>query len=168
MVFCTVFSVVPQLMENAAVNPAALRGLGSLQEAVAANRPFSADLLQETIFSEGNTGITFIWMPQLFKTMKFGSFFMVLFFTALSLAAFTSLIAMVEVATRALLDAGVARTRAIKIVGVAGFLLGVPSALWMGVLDNQDWVWGVALGAIGAVFAVSVMVHGVTRFRQGT
>ena len=166
MVFCTVFSVVPQLMENAAVNPAALKGLGSLQEAVAANRPFSADLLQETIFSEGNTGITFIWMPQLFKTMKCGSFFMALFFTALSLAAFTSLIAMVEVATRALVDAGVARTRAIKIVGAAGFLLGVPSALWMRVLDNQDWVWGVALVLSGLFFAVSVMVHGVTRFRQ--
>ncbi len=166
MVFCTVFSVVPQLMESAAVNPAALKGLGGLQEAVASNRPFSADLLQETIFSEGNTGITFIWMPQLFKTMKFGSFFMVLFFTALSFAAFTSLIAMVEVATRALVDAGVARTRAIKIVGVAGFLLGVPSALWMRVLDNQDWVWGVALVLSGLFFAVAVMVHGIKRFRQ--
>ncbi len=166
MVFCTVFSVVPQLMETAAENPAVLQGLGGLQEAVASNRPFSADLLQETIFAEGNTGITFIWMPQLFQTMAFGSFFMVLFFTALSFAAFTSLIAMVEVATRALVDAGIGRARAIKIVGVAGFLLGVPSALWMNVLDNQDWVWGVALVLSGLFFAIAVMVHGITKFRE--
>ena len=166
MVFCTVFSVVPQLMETAAENPAVLQGLGGLQEAVASNRPFSADLLQETIFAEGNTGITFIWMPQLFQTMAFGSFFMVLFFTALSFAAFTSLIAMVEVATRALVDAGIGRARAIKIVGVAGFLLGVPSALWMIVLDNQDWVWGVALVLSGLFFAISVMVHGIKKFRE--
>ena len=166
MVFCTVFSVVPQLMETAAENPAVLQGLGGLQEAVASNRAFSADLLQETIFAEGNTGITFIWMPQLFQTMAFGSFFMVLFFTALSFAAFTSLIAMVEVATRALVDAGIGRARAIKIVGVAGFLLGVPSALWMNVLDNQDWVWGVALVLSGLFFAIAVMVHGITKFRE--
>ena len=65
------------------------------------------DLLQETIFSQNNEGLTFVWMPQLFGTLPFGRFFMFLFFLALSFAAITSLIAMIELATRALWDAGV-------------------------------------------------------------
>ena len=31
------------------------------------------------------------------------------------------------------------------LVGTLGFLLGLPSALSIDVLHNQDWVWGVAL-----------------------
>ena len=165
MVFCTVFSAVPQLIDEAAVNPRVLEGLGTLDEAVAAGREFSPELLQETIFSEGNTGITFIWMPQLFSTLAFGRFFMLLFFLALSFAAFTSLVSMVEVFTRSLVDAGMERAKAIRIVGVTSLLLGLPSALWMGVLDNQDWVWSVALMLSGLFFSIAVIGHGVARFR---
>ncbi len=166
MVFCTVFSVVPQLIERAAQNPELLSGLGELEERVRAGATFSPQLMQETIFSAGNSGITFTWMPQLFKSMGFGQFFMLLFFLALAFAAFTSLVAMVEVATRAFVDAGMERGRAIKIVGGCGFVLGLPSALWLNVLNNQDWVWGVALMLAGLFFSIAIIVHGIDRFRR--
>ena len=40
MVLCTVFSVVPPLIAQAADNPESLRGLGSLEDAVSAERRF--------------------------------------------------------------------------------------------------------------------------------
>ena len=168
MVFCTVFSVVPPLLDRAADDPAQLDGLGSLSQAVSDGEAFSADLMQRTVFSESNTGITFIWMPELFRTMPYGRFFMTLFFAALAMAAFTSLVSMVEVVTRSLEDAGFARRKAIRAVALGAFLLGIPSALSMSVLDNQDWVWGVALILSGLFFALAVGRYGTRRFREET
>jgi NSS family neurotransmitter:Na+ symporter len=120
-----------------------------------------------TIIGAGNEGLTFIWVPQLFGQMPGGSVFMVLFFLALFIAAWSSLIAMIELATRVLIDAGLARGRAILIVGAAGFLLGLPSALSLPFFRNQDWVWGVGLMLSGFFFAYGVIRYGVDRFRTG-
>ena len=117
MVFCTVFSIVPQLITNAQSDPSLLQGLGSLEQRVAEGATYSTELLNETIFSENNSGITFIWMPQLFKLMGFGQVFMLLFFLGLSLAAFSSLVAMMEVVARTFIDAGMKRERAIMLIG---------------------------------------------------
>ncbi|NIR45676.1 MAG: sodium-dependent transporter [Gemmatimonadetes bacterium] len=117
------------------------------------------------IVGAGNEGLTFIWVPQLFSTMPGGRFFMALFFLALVFAAWTSLISMIELATRVLVDAGVARRRAIFWVGGVGFLAGVPSALSLEFLRNQDFVWGVGLMLSGFFFAFAVMKYGVRRFR---
>ncbi len=168
MVFCTVFSAVPALMDRAATDPAQLSGLGSLEQAVRDGQPFSSQLLQDTVFSEGNAGITFIWMPELFRSMPQGGFFMALFFAALAFAAFTSLMAMVEVATRTFEDAGIDRRKAIKGIAAAGFLIGLPSALNMNVLDNQDWVWGVALILSGLFFALAAGRYGARKLREET
>jgi NSS family neurotransmitter:Na+ symporter len=146
-------------------NPAALQGYPALADAVRGGAAVTPDLIQKTIFSSGNEGLTFIWMPQLFARVPLGRFFMFLFFVALAFAAFTSLVAMIELATRVLRDAGIPRERAVRLVGIFGFLLGVPSALWLNVLHNQDWVWGVALMVSGLFFAIAVIVHGVSRFR---
>ncbi len=166
MIFCTVFSIVPDLIETAQTDPSVLKGLGSLEQRVVEGATYSTDLLNETIFSESNTGITFIWMPQLFKQMGLGQVFMILFFLGLSFAAFSSLVAMVEVATRTLVDTGMKRKKAINLIGIVGFSLGVPSAIWMKVLDNQDWVWGVALMLSGLFFALSIVPYGIKRFRE--
>jgi len=166
MVMCTVFSVIPQLVDNLAHQPEALAAYPALAGAVQSGEPLSADLIQRTIFGAGNEGLTFVWMPQLFGRLPFGRLFMLLFFLALFFAAFTSLVAMIELSTRVLTDAGVARTKALLGVGIVGFLLGVPSALSLDVLHNQDWVWGVGLMLSGLLFAVGVMVHGVRRFRE--
>ncbi len=166
MVFSTVFSAVPALIDRAASDPTQLRGLGSLEQAVRDGQPFSAQLLQDTVFAEGNTGITFIWMPELFRSMPHGGVFMALFFAALAFAAFTSLIAMVEVVTRTFEDAGFDRHKVLYGIAIAGFLIGLPSAFSMNVLDNQDWVWGVALILSGLFFALAVGRYGARRFRE--
>ncbi len=166
MVLCTVFAVVPQLVANLAADPEALSAYPALGDAVRGGEPLSADLIQRTIFATGNEGLTFIWMPQLFARVPFGQFFMFLFFLALTFAAFTSLIAMIELATRVLRDAGMERSRAIRVVGVVGFLLGLPSALSLRFLHNQDFVWGVGLMVSGLFFAIAILVYGARRFRE--
>ncbi|MDX1576931.1 MAG: sodium-dependent transporter [Gemmatimonadota bacterium] len=118
------------------------------------------------IVGAGNEGITFIWVPQLFGLMPGGSLFMVIFFLALVFAAWSSLIAMIELASRVLEDAGLARRKAVLVVGSLGFGLGLPSAIWIEVFRNQDWVWGVGLMVSGLFFAIMVMRHGVERFRR--
>ena len=124
-----------------------------------------ADVAQSTLEASGNEGLTFIWVPQLFGQMPGGSAFMIFFFLALVFAAWSSIIAMIELATRILMDAGLARKRAILVVGAAGFLLGLPSALSPAVFANQDWVWGVGLMLSGFFFAFCVVRYGVDRFR---
>ena len=124
------------------------------------------ELMRTTIFSQSNEGLTFVWMPQLFDTLPLGRVFMTVFFLALAFAAITSLIAMVELATRALVDAGVNRGKAAQIVGGVAFLMGLPSVIWLPYLRNQDWVWGVGLMVTGLFFAIAVITHGVKRFRE--
>lgn len=120
----------------------------------------------DQIVGAGNEGLTFIWVPQLFAQIPLGRFLMALFFLALVFAAWTSLVAMIELASRILMDLGLPRSRAIATVGIAGILFGTPSALSMDVFGNQDWVWGVGLMLSGFFFAFAVVRYGVTRWRQ--
>jgi neurotransmitter:Na+ symporter, NSS family len=112
-----------------------------------------------------STGLTFIWMPQLFARMPLGSVLGVLFFLGLSCAAFSSLISMIELATRVLVDLGLPRRRAVLLVAASGFTLGIPSALHLGFFGNQDFVWGVALMLSGAFVAIAVSRYGAARLR---
>lgn len=112
-----------------------------------------------------STGLTFIWMPQLFAQMPLGRPLAVLFFLALSFASFTSLISMVELAARALVDFGVSRWKAVAGVALGGFLVGLPSALSVDVLSNQDFVWGVGLMISGALIAFLVGRYGTRRLQ---
>jgi neurotransmitter:Na+ symporter, NSS family len=119
----------------------------------------------EAVLSSGNNGLTFIWVPQIFNTLPFGRVLTSIFFLALAFAALTSLMAMIELASRVLVDGGLPRKRAVLTVGALGFLLGIPSAVSMATFDNQDFVWGVGLMLSGFFFAVAVLRYGVTRFR---
>ena len=118
------------------------------------------------IVGAGNEGLTFIWVPQLFAQMPGGQFFMALFFLALVFAAWSSLVAMIELASRILIDLGLTRRHAIIAVGSAGFLFGIPSAMRIGIFQNQDWVWGVGLMLSGFFFAFAVVKYGVTKWRE--
>ena len=118
------------------------------------------------IVGAGNEGLTFIWVPQLFAAMPAGRLFMSFFFLALMFAAWTSLISMVELATRVLVDGGLTRGRALLMVVGAGFVLGIPSALSEATFQNQDWVWGVGLMVSGLFYAIAALRYGVTRFRE--
>jgi NSS family neurotransmitter:Na+ symporter len=118
------------------------------------------------IVGAGNEGLTFIWVPQLFAQIPGGRLFMVLFFLALVFAAWSSLVAMIELASRVLMDLGLERGRAIAIVGMAGIGFGIPSALQIEFFRNQDWVWGVGLMLSGFFFAFAVLRYGVTEWRE--
>ncbi len=122
---------------------------------------------QEIVSDSGpaSTGITFIWIPRLFAEMPMGSTLLVIFFLALSFAALSSIIAMIELSTRIFMDAGLDRSRAIAFVCTFGFLLGLPSALNLNFLNNQDWVWGLGLIISGMFFAFAAIKYGVNRMR---
>ncbi len=113
-----------------------------------------------------STGLTFIWIPRLFEEIAGGRIFLFVFFLALSIAALSSLISMVELGTRIVMDFGLTRRRSILIVGSACFLFGLPSALNPGFFQNQDWVWSVGLLLNGILFAILVIRYGVERFRR--
>lgn len=112
-----------------------------------------------------STGLTFIWMPQLFMEMPGGRIFAVLFFLGLSFAAFSSLIAMIELASRLFIDMGISRKKAVTFICSIGFVLGLPSALSLDFFANQDFVWGLGLMISGAFIAFSCVKFDVFKFR---
>jgi len=113
-----------------------------------------------------NTGLAFIWIPNLFAEFPGGSIFTAIFFLALSFAALSSLLAMIEMVTRILMDMGVNRKRAIVIVWITAFVLGIPSAISLKFFGNQDWAWGVGLMVSGFFFALAVVIYGAKNFRK--
>tara|TARA_R110000868_G_scaffold304437_22_gene565427 strand:+ start:4257 stop:5750 length:1494 start_codon:yes stop_codon:yes gene_type:complete len=111
------------------------------------------------------TGLTFIWMPQLFASMSGGGLFSILFFLGLTFAAFSSLISMIELAVKVFVDTGMSRKKATIFISVAGFAFGIPSALNLTFFANQDFVWGVGLMVSGAFISYAVISFGADRFR---
>ena len=119
----------------------------------------------------GLTGVTFVWVPVLLQELEIaglpvGRGAAVLFFLTLSFAAISSMIAMVELGTRLLMDFGLRRRSAALAVAVTGFFLGIPSALSMDIFMNQDWVWGLGLILSGGFMTFGVIRYGVRRFRH--
>ncbi len=112
------------------------------------------------------TGLTFIWIPKLFEEISGGRIFLFVFFLALSIAALSSLISMIELGTRNVMDFGLSRKKGILIIGSGCFILGLPSALSPSFFQNQDWVWSLGLILSGLLFALTVIRYGVNRFRM--
>ena len=130
----------------------------------------SSDAMQQISQSgPANTGITFVYLPLLFMKLSESNLINILFasgfFIALFFAAFTSLISMVELATRTMIDFGYERKKAIILIAILGFILGIPSAIDLKFLVNQDWVWGVGLILSGAFISFSIINYGVDKFR---
>ena len=115
---------------------------------------------------ESNTGFSFIWIPTLLGGDRGGQYMLVLFFLALFLAAMSSLIAMLEMAVRNLIDLGLNRTKATIAVTAFIALCGSPSAINSTFFDNQDWVWGLGLLINGFFFTLVIRHYGVRRFRE--
>lgn len=113
-----------------------------------------------------STGLTFMWMPQLFNEMAGGQIFAILFFLGLTFAAFSSLISMIELASRVLIDMNISRSRATIAVCATGFLFGLPSAISTDFLVNQDTVWGIGLLVSGAFMSFAIIKFNPTKFRS--
>jgi len=113
----------------------------------------------------GNQGLTFIYIPQLFNNMLGGEYFTVIFFFALFIAALSSLIAMLELASRLFIDYGYIRKKAVIIVGAVTVIAGFPSAFSLNFFNNQDWVWGVGLLLSGFFFIIFALKYGLQNFK---
>ena len=85
----------------------------------------------ENILSKGNTGLTFTSLASLFGNLTAGWLIGAIFFLALFFAALTSLISMVELGARMLIDFGLDRKKAVITIGIIGFFCGIPSAVYM-------------------------------------
>ena len=120
----------------------------------------------EVALKAGNDGLSFIVIPQLFNQLPAASLFSSVFFLGLLLAALSSLIAMLELSTRILMDFGLARKKALPIVAAITAVLGLPSALSYHFFRNQDWVWGLGLIISGSFFALLIIRFGVEKFRK--
>lgn len=95
-------------------------------------------------------GLVFNVLPTIFEQMPAGTFVGVLFFILLAIAALTSAISLLEVPVAFLVDQrGWSRKKAVWILSIFVFLLGIPSALSQGAvsslssitfLDNIDFL----------------------------
>ncbi len=167
------YGVYVRQTEDVSLN-AALIGLGNNSiSLLAAITIFSTvfalipDQAKEIIQTPGpaNTGLTFVWIPRLFARMPAGGLFCAFFFLALTLAALSSLISMIELTTRILMDMKMSRTSSLLVVYCLALLCGIPSAFSLDFFLNQDWTWGVGLMLSGAFMALALVRYNVDRFR---
>ncbi len=92
--------------------------------------------------SEGPS-LIFKTLPFIFSKLPLGRIFGTLFFILLAIAALTSTISLVEVATSYLVDERkVRRPKAAFLVGAAAFVIGIPSALATSVKPFTNFVLG--------------------------
>ncbi len=115
--------------------------------------------------AQGNTGITFVYLAQLFTKLPAGGLVAAVFFLAMSIAALSSLLPMIEVGVKNVMDLGINRKKSTLIIIIGGFLLGIPSAYSLNFLDNQDWVWGIGLLVSGLFTAIIMMKFGLEEIR---
>ncbi len=114
--------------------------------------------------ASGNQGLAFIAIPKLFSQMSAGGIFATIFFLALFFAALSSLISMLELASRVMMDFGMNRKKAVWVITLLTAIIGAPSALSMNFFNNQDWVWGLGLILSGLFFTILVLKVGITNF----
>jgi neurotransmitter:Na+ symporter, NSS family len=110
-----------------------------------------------------STGLTFIWMPQLFALMPGGRIIAILFFLGLTFAGFSSLMSMLELSSRSLIDRGISRKNAVLIIGSLVYIMGIPSAMSLNILSNQDFVWGLGLMLSGVFFSIFAIRQGLRK-----
>ena len=112
----------------------------------------------------GNQGLAFIAIPKLFAEMPGGMVFASVFFLALFFAALSSLLSMIELAARILMDFHISRKKSVVFITLLTALAGAPAAVSLTFFDNQDWTWGLGLILSGAFFMAAVLKNGVQNF----
>jgi len=108
---------------------------------------------------ESSVGALFITLPHAFATMgAAGRVVGTVFFVALTVAALTSAISLLEVVVASAIDAlGMGRTQASLAAGGAIAILGLPAALDLDVLSVQDQIAGNLLLVVGGL-AIAIFV----------
>jgi len=122
---------------------------------------------------ESTLGALFITLPTAFHEMgAAGRIVGLLFFVALAVGALTSAISLLEVVVSTAIDQlGWSRPRAAVVLGAACALLGIPSALDLGVLGFMDQLAGTLFLVFGglmlSIFVGWVMPDPIAEARQG-
>lgn len=97
--------------------------------------------------------LAFITLPQIFLAMPGGKFIGILFFLLLSAAAFTSMVALLEVPVALAVHRLRFRRRAAAVgIGVMAFVAGLPSAMSFGLLAD------IRIGGLGILDAIDAAV----------
>lgn len=122
-----------------------------------------------TLDPSAGPGLVFITLPAVFAQMPAGTFFAILFFVLLAIAALTSAVSLLEVVVSYFVDErGMQRRTAAIALGFVIFLLGIPSSLSLGIwsgfeiggkgiLDMMDYLATHILLPLGGI-AVSLFV----------
>lgn len=116
----------------------------------------------------GNQALTFTIIPMLFANVPGGDFLSVLFFLALFVAAFSSLLPMIELFMQNVADLNISKRNTLVFVIVCFIVFGFPSAWSLDYFSNQDWVWGVGLIVTGLFILIAVAMNNPVKFKEST
>ena len=125
----------------------------------------SSDAAAIEYLQSGNQALTFTIIPKLFAYVPGGSSLSIIFFLALFMAAFSSLLPMIELFTKNLLDLGLSRRKSTLRVIFFFVVFGFPSAYSLDFFSNQDWVWGIGLILTGLFILFAVVKYGPAKFK---
>lgn len=123
--------------------------------------------------TKGGPTLVFVTMIEQFNLMAGGRWVALLFFVLLAIAALTSTVSLLEVATSYMVDElGMKRLKAVLSVGAVTILLGIPSALSLGAADGltdlangkgflniMDFLFGNVSLAFGALLTCIFLVY---------
>ncbi len=126
----------------------------------------SSDTEAISFLQSGNQALTFTIIPKLFATVPGGYFLSVIFFLAFFLAAFSSLLPMLELFIRNIGDLGFNRNASAVRAAVFTIVFAFPSAWYLDFFNNQDWVWGIGLILSGLFFVFATLKNGVVKFKR--
>ncbi len=118
-----------------------------------------------SFLQSGSQALTFTIIPKLFSSIVGGSFMTIAFFLALTLAAFSSFLPMLELLKTNLVVLNLEQKTITAILILTFILFGLPSAYSLDYFSNQDWVWGLGLIVSGIFIAIATVVYGPTRFK---
>ncbi|UII21324.1 sodium-dependent transporter [Fulvivirga ligni] len=145
-------------------NTASLMAGMAILPAVFALAPNEGEAI--SFLQSGNQALTFTIIPKLFATIPGGAILSFIFFLAFFLAAFSSLLPMLELFISNLIDMGLTRKSAAVRTLVFSIIFGFPSAYSLDIFTNQDWVWGLGLIISGLLILIAVLKYGVVDFKK--
>ncbi len=145
-------------------NTASLMAAMAVLPAVFALSPSEGQAIE--YLQTGNQSLMFSIIPELFAGIPGGYLLSIVFFLAFFLAAFSSLLPMIELFIKNLADLGLARKSAALRAGLFTIIFGLPSAWYLDFFNNQDWVWGIGLIISGLFFIFAAIKNGLLVFKK--
>jgi len=128
----------------------------------------ASDAEAVSFLQSGNQALTFTIIPMLFANLPGGDYLSALFFLALFVAAFSSLLPMIELFLQNVADLNISKSKTLMVVIVCFVLFGFPSAWSLDFFSNQDWVWGVGLIVNGLFILIGVGMNNPVKFKSST